>query len=137
MSNPMLIYPRESKNVSSGLKCIIAGSHNLFDVQYVNDAMEDCPFADEIGEVVSGGAIGIDRAGEEWARLMGLPIRVFPLNWQKHGRAAGPVRNLKMAEYADVLVAIWDGESKETRNMIKNAEKLGLIVHLCIVIHVE
>ena len=33
-------------------------------------------------------------------------------------KTAGFKRNMKMAEYADVLLAIWDGESKGTKHMI-------------------
>ncbi len=35
-----------------------------------------------------------------------------------------------MAEYADALLAIWNGKSKGTANMIKNAEKQGITVHV-------
>ncbi len=38
----------------------------------------------------------------------------------------GPVRNQKMAEYADALIAVWDGESRGTKNMISLAKKLNL-----------
>lgn len=33
-----------------------------------------------------------------------------------------------MADYADALIAIWDGESRGTANMIEEAEKRGLKV---------
>jgi len=35
-----------------------------------------------------------------------------------------------MAEYGEALLAIWDGQSKGTANMIRNAEKCGLVVHV-------
>lgn len=33
-----------------------------------------------------------------------------------------------MAEYADALIAFWDGKSKGTKNMIEEAEKRNLKV---------
>jgi hypothetical protein len=35
-----------------------------------------------------------------------------------------------MAEYADALIAIWDGESRGTKNMIEEATKRGLRVYV-------
>ena len=39
-------------------------------------------------------------------------------NWKKYGKQSGMVRNAEMAEIADELVAIWDGESRGTAAMI-------------------
>ena len=46
--------------------------------------------------------------------------------WIKYGRAAGPRRNKQMAEYADALLAYWDGKSRGTKNMIELAKDKGL-----------
>ncbi len=50
----------------------------------------------------------------------------FPADWDKHGKAAGPIRNKQMAEYADALLLIWDGNSRGSMNMKKEAEKANL-----------
>ena len=50
---------------------------------------------------------------------------MFNADWNKHGRAAGPMRNKQMADYADVLIAVWDGQSKGTKNMIDQMNKLN------------
>lgn len=44
-------------------------------------------------------------------------IKEFPADWDTHGRAAGPIRNRQMAEYADQLLLIWDGKSPGSHNM--------------------
>ena len=77
-------------------------------------------------EIVSGGAKGADALGERYAREKGYSLRVFPADWAKYGRKAGPMRNRQMAEYADALLAFWDGESAGTKNMIEEANKQGL-----------
>lgn len=87
--------------------------------------------ADQITEVVSGGARGPDRAGELWAKINGVRVRVFPADWEKHGKAAGPIRNIEMAKYVGkdgALLPLWDGKSRGTRHMMETAREHGLIV---------
>lgn len=83
-------------------------------------------------EVVSGGARGVDAAGEAWASLRGIPVKRFPADWRAHGKAAGPIRNQAMAAYGEALVAIWDGVSAGTANMIAEARAAGLPVYVII-----
>lgn len=89
-----------------------------------------CPFVAEIKNVVSGGATGADTHGEHWCAERGIPWSVFRPDWAQYGRAAGPIRNRLMAENADALIAVWDGKSKGTANMIQEAEKRGLRVYV-------
>lgn len=79
-------------------------------------------------EIVSGGAKGADALGERYAREKGYSLCVFPADWAQYGRKAGPIRNRQMAEYADALLAFWDGISAGTKNMIEEAQKQGLKV---------
>ncbi len=91
--------------------------------------MTRAPF--EITEIVSGTCKGVDQLGEEWAGRKGIPVKRFPADWNQYGRRAGPLRNREMAKYADALIAIWDGESRGTKNMIDEAlrEKLEVYVY--------
>ena len=110
------------------MKTIIAGSRDmtptLEDVRTLNK------FLTSISEVVSGEAKGADKFGEDWAKAHGIPLKKFPAEWAKYGRAAGPIRNKQMAEYADQLVAFLYPDSRGTANMIKQAKKLGLKVYI-------
>ena len=96
------------------MKVIIAGSRTLHGP--VDKAAVNSCFV--ITEVVSGGAVGVDRAGEQWAKQFNIPVKVFPAKWDTDGKAAGIYRNIEMAEYADALIAIWDGKSRGTLHMI-------------------
>lgn len=90
----------------------------------------------KVDEVVSGGAHGIDHAGEAWAAAHRLPVKKIMAEWAQYGRAAGPRRNRAMAEYArpdGVLVAVWDGRSRGTANAIDAARLAGLRVHVHLV----
>ena len=82
----------------------------------------------DVTEVVSGTARGVDSLGEQWAKTQNIPIKRFPADWNTHGRAAGHIRNAEMANYAEALVALWDGQSRGTKNMIASAQKKGLKV---------
>jgi hypothetical protein len=78
----------------------------------VGEAPPDTPI-----EIVSGGAEGVDTIAIEWAKANHLPVNVFPADWSKHGKSAGPIRNAEMAKYADALICIrWD-YSKGSKNM--------------------
>ena len=58
------------------------------------------------------------------------PARDVPRQLKLHGRKAGPIRNNEMADKADALIAIWDGQSRGTKHMIDAATKHGLRVHV-------
>ena len=110
------------------MKVIIAGSRDIIEYDVVLDAIAEAGF--NVTEVVSGAARGVDRLGEQFARDCGLSIKLFPANWDKHGRAAGHIRNAEMAQYADALIAVWDGISPGTKNMVNEARKRGLKVYM-------
>ena len=100
------------------VKVIIAGGRHLTNRALVEAAVAASGFL--ITEEVCGGADGIDEIGRQIAVEKGVPVKMFPADWNKHGRAAGPIRNGQMAEYADALIAIPDSirGSPGTHNMI-------------------
>ena len=109
------------------MRCIIAGSRDATKWQ-VRFAIVACDWSLDITEVVSGGARGADRYGEEWARACDIPVRKFPALWGKYGKSAGQRRNTQMAQNADALIAIWDGVSPGTEDMIQQATSRHLLV---------
>ena len=111
------------------MRVIIAGSRDIpFDhaIFWIGKAIKESGFMPT--EVLSGGARGVDRAGEVWAQCRNIPVRRFPADWQGYGPIAGRARNLKMAESADGLIAIWNGVSTGTEHMIETAKRCKLKV---------
>lgn len=108
------------------MKVIIAGSRDITDFDIIKQAIKDSEF--KITEIVSGTARGVDQLGEKYGRINGIKISKFPAKWDKYGRSAGYVRNAQMAKYADALIAVWDEQSKGTKNMIDIATDSGLWV---------
>lgn len=109
------------------MRIIIAGSRDATEEQ-VRHALDACPWIGFASAIVSGTAKGADEFGERWAEEQGIEVLRFPADWKKHGKRAGPVRNREMAENAEGLVAVWDGESRGTLHMIEFALARGLRV---------
>ena len=110
------------------MKTIIAGSRDITELHLVEDAIWNSDFL--ISEVVCGGARGVDRLGWEWAVAHRKPVRSFIPDWDGKGKGAGFARNQEMADYADALIAVWDGVSRGTKDMIDRAQKKGLKVYI-------
>lgn len=113
------------------MKTIIAGTRTITSLAIVAEAIKASEF--DIAEVVSGGAPGVDALAEKWAEEHGIPVKRFPADWNRYGRRAGPIRNTEMAGYAEALIAVWDGQSRGTKNMIRQARKHGLRVFVYLV----
>lgn len=115
------------------MKVIIAGSRDLkVTPEEIQAAVDASGF--EVTEHVSGHALGVDVVGEVWAwkhEPRRIPTKVFYADWLNLKRAAGPIRNRAMAEYADALIAIYrKGKlTPGTRSMISEARKRGLKIY--------
>lgn len=126
---------------SNKFKLIISGSRSLYDIGLIKKAIAYAHIdIKDISEVVHGNAMGIDKGAGLWAKEHNIPIKVFPANWGditvenavigqnsfgKYNKLAGLNRNEKMAEYADKLLAIWDGQSRGTQHLIEFVKSLG------------
>lgn len=111
------------------MKIIIAGGRDYQftedDTRWLDELLKD----KQVTEVVSGGAKGADTCGEFWAAANGIPVKRFPPDWNKHGRAAGHVRNRAMADYLAAdgggLVILFPGGTG-TKSMEQASKLLGL-----------
>lgn len=109
------------------MKVIVAGSRTICGAATVAAAMRESGF--DITEVVCGMARGVDEAVRFVACINGIPVKEFPADWDKYGKRAGHIRNNEMADYADALILVWDGKSRGSANMLKQARKKGLKIH--------
>ncbi len=100
------------------MKVAVVGSRNL----NINIAEYlDCEM---VTELVSGGARGIDSLAEEYARRKGIPRKIFYPDYDAYGRIAPLMRNREIVAYADLVIALWDGCSRGTKNAIDHARQL-------------
>lgn len=116
------------------MKCVIAGSRVITDFYHyeVVKVIYRSGWVPEITEVVHGDADGVDTIAKNWANGMGFIVTPFPVTkeeWRRLGKKAGPLRNRKMAQYADRLILAWDGKSDGSRSMLEIAEEYNLPVY--------
>ena len=113
------------------LRVIVAGSRDFNDYELLKSKMLYYLKGFDLSEVeiVSGTARGADQLGEKFAREFRCKLKQFPADWSLD-RQAGMLRNIEMGNYADALVAFWDGKSRGTRFMIEYAKKKGLKVRV-------
>jgi hypothetical protein len=109
------------------MKLIIAGSRTITKYSQLENALKcnsgiQC---NHITEIVSGHARGADRLGEKFAKIHGYPLKIFRARWDSYGPVAGFIRNEEMADYGDVLLALWDGESTGTDHIITMMDMLN------------
>lgn len=105
------------------MKVAVVGSRSILEAdigKYISDG----------DEIVSGGAVGVDFCAAEYAKKNGLKLTIFLPQYDSYGRAAPIVRNKKIVDYADKIIAFWDGKSKGTLSVIKYAEKTGKICEI-------
>ena len=75
---------------------------------------------------------GADAIADKVASQLGLKLLVFPANWEEEGRAAGPLRNLRMLAEGepDLVLAFHKSGSKGTAHMIVAAKEAGIEVRI-------
>jgi hypothetical protein len=111
-------------------KVIIAGSRGFKDYKFLCEICNKALSERTDIQIVSGGAWGADKLGERYARDYEHCLKQFPADWERHGRAAGYIRNEEMAKYADALICFWDGKSPGTKHMIDLGNKYNLKVKI-------
>lgn len=80
--------------------------------------------------VVSGGARGVDTWAADAAIQRELTVVIIRADWERHGKAAGYLRNALVVEEADQVVAFWDGTSRGTKHTIELARESGKLAHI-------
>ncbi|MCM1543751.1 MAG: DUF2493 domain-containing protein [Ruminococcus sp.] len=99
------------------MKVAIVGSRNL----KIDDLGKYLPEGTD--EIVSGGAIGIDRCAREYALSHNLKLTEFLPDYDSYSRRAPLLRNLDIINYADEVIAFWNGISHGTKFVIDNCKK--------------
>jgi len=100
----------------------IIGGREFTDFNFVVDELDNI---EGIEHIVSGGARGADTMAVNYAKLRHISWHEHKAEWSKYGRAAGPIRNKKVVDDADTIIAFWNGRSAGTRNAIQQAREQG------------
>lgn len=106
------------------MKLAIIGSRNVGTID-IAASIETMPT-----EIVSGGAKGVDSLAAAFAREHGIKLTEFRPDYKRNGRGATFIRNRQIVDYADEVLAFWDGESHGTKYTIDYARKVGRRVRI-------
>ena len=108
------------------MKVAVIGSRNLTVINLEEYLPEGTT------EIVSGGARGIDSCAKNYAKANGIPLKEFLPNYDDFGRSAPLLRNLEIIDYADIVLAFWDGKSRGTKFVIDKCRAKGKPVNIFI-----
>lgn len=115
--------------MKDSIRVLICGGRDYSDRAFMHRILgtlqEGTP---KIREVIHGAAKGADSLAGEWAKQHGIPSLEYPADWQKHGRAAGPIRNELMLREGkpDLVIAFHGGRG--TAHMCRIAKEAGVEV---------
>jgi hypothetical protein len=120
------------------METIISGSRRITDMSIIEAAIAASGFT--ITKVIEGGQRtyndkrepigGVDYLAQQWARRNRIPHKRVDAEWSVHGNAAGPFRNRQMALIGKQLIAIPDGDSRGTIDMIDAARQKDLHIYV-------
>lgn len=110
------------------MRVLFCGDRNWTAYKVIADVMADL----NPDVVIEGEARGADLMASDAAEYFGIPVVRFPADWEKYGRAAGPIRNTQMLKEGkpDIVVAFHNNikDSKGTLNMVNQARKQNIKV---------
>ena len=117
------------------MQLLIAGGRDFDDYELLCSVVDRYRGEHRVKRIVSGGAGGADRLGERYAKRHHLPILRIKPEWDRHGRAAGILRNQDLVDAADHVICFWDEKSKGTQDTIKKTRRanksLEIVVYSC------
>lgn len=113
------------------MRVVVSGDRNWTNVEVMYDRLASLP---EGTTIVHGAARGADRLAGSIARVLRLTEEPHPAHWDRHRRAAGPIRNREMLLSAPVdLVLAFHNDlksSKGTLDMVLLAQSKDVPVEL-------
>ena len=127
--------PVRQRNGIVAFRVIACGSRTWLGSEVVERALLEVAemvwAADDFVIVIHGAAVGADSISAEIASRIGCAVLACPADWNKHGKAAGPIRNREMLkENPQLVLAFWDGKSRGTQDMIEAAVSKGIPVNI-------
>lgn len=112
------------------MKLAIVGSRAFTETNSLETFILEHIDMNQVTHIVSGGARGADTCAEKIADKYGKELIVFKPDWDKYGKSAGYRRNVDIITNSDVVVAVWDGQSKGTKHSIDIANQLQKLTYI-------
>ena len=110
------------------MRILCCGDRNWTDTDLILDTLAQYMHMDDV-TIIHGCARGADTIAGNAAKLLGFKVEEYPADWEKHGRAAGPIRNVRMLNAKpDHVIAFHSSieTSKGTGHMINITKKADI-----------
>jgi len=114
------------------MKLAIVGSRSFNNYNLLKSDLDNFRKDHDVTEIISGGARGADTFAERYAEENKIKLTVYYADWEKHGKAAGYIRNHDIIKNCDYCMAYWDDVSKGTANSI---QLCGVYNKPCRIVH--
>lgn len=101
------------------MKIAIVGSRKITDVNIEEYLPATCE------EIISGGAVGVDKCAERYALENRIRFTVFLPEYKRYGRGAPILRNKEIVNAADEVLIFWDGSSRGTKSVLEYCDKIS------------
>lgn len=110
------------------MRVLVCGGRDFSDCKLVFDTLDQLAKSEVVDCIIEGDARGADRIAGAWAKRRRVDLRLFPADWTKYGKAAGPIRNQKMLDTGrpDLCIAFPGGSG--TADMVRRARAAGVNV---------
>lgn len=116
------------------LKVLVCGDRSWTNTRLILECMKALYYEMGYDTLIEGEARGADKIAANCAHYLGMAVLDFPADWEKFGKAAGPIRNQRMLTVGkpDLVVAFHNNieESRGTKDMINKAKKACIPCYL-------
>ena len=108
-------------------RILICGDRHWKDYMTIDTFVKNLPAGTVI---IQGMCRGVDRMAKRAGHKYGFTVKDYPADWNKHSKAAGPIRNQQMLDEGkpDIVMAFHNNISKSrgTRNLLNQASERGI-----------
>jgi len=111
-----------------GFRLLVCGGRDYADRERVFSVLDRVNAKRPVGLVIHGAARGADTLAGEWAEEREVEVWRFVASWQKHGKAAGAIRNQAMLDAGKPQGVVAFPGGNGTEDMVARAEAAGVTV---------
>ncbi|MCK1520245.1 DUF2493 domain-containing protein [Bradyrhizobium sp. 17] len=107
---------------------LVCGGRDYDDARSLGMVLDAAHSANPIECLVHGAARGADTLAADWALEHDVLCKAYPADWDRDGKAAGPIRNQRMLDLGKPHMVVAFPGGKGTADMIRKAEAAGVPV---------
>lgn len=108
-------------------RVLVCGGRDYTNSRRLEQILDQMHKANPIDELITGGARGADFLAARWGVSHEVKTCIYPAQWTKLGKKAGPMRNQRMLDEGKPnRVVAFPSTGSGTYDMIERAKKAGV-----------